>query len=116
MQLMKKKQNKTNEGTSHHMMFWTPEYCTCYKAPLLNKKIYIKKKGQKKQRRSRRLIWVQAKIAGCMYILLFVSVKTQKPNFCPSVIAASLINNLLEAPSVQSHITSSSLSVGSQVL
>ena len=94
-------------------MFWTPEYCSCYKAPLLKKK---KKKEQKKQRKSQRLIWVQAKITGCMYILLFVSVKIQKPNFCPAVIAASLINNLLEAPSVQSHITSSSLSVGSQVL
>ena len=58
MQLMKKKQNKTNEGTSHHMMFWTPEYNTCYKAPLLNKK--KKEKEQKKQRKSRRLIWVQA--------------------------------------------------------
>ena len=52
-----------------------------------------------------------------MYLYFFVrSVKTQKPNFCPAIIAASLINNLLEAPSVQSHITSSSLSVGSQVL
>ena len=52
-----------------------------------------------------------------MYVYFFVhSVKTPKSNFCPSVIAASLINNLLEAPSVQSHITSSSLSVGSQVL
>ena len=113
MQLMKKKKKnkQKKKGTSHHMMFWTPEYCTCYKAPLLKKK-----KEQKKQRKSRRLIWVQAKITGCMYILLFVSVKTQKPNFCPAVIAASLINNLLEAPSVQSHITSSSLSVGSQVL
>ena len=114
MQLMKKKkkEQKKNKGTSHHMMFWTPECCPCYKAPLLKKK----KKEQKKQRKSQRLIWVQAKITGCMYILLFVSVKTQKPNFCPTVIAASLINNLLEAPSVQSHITSSSLSVGSQVL
>ena len=53
------------------MMFWTPEYCPCYKAPLLKKK----KKEQKKQRKSQRLIWVQAKITGCMYILLFVSVK-----------------------------------------
>ena len=52
-----------------------------------------------------------------MYVYFFVrSVKTQKSNSCPSVIAASLINNLLEAPSVQSHITSSSLSVGNQVL
>ena len=72
MQLMKKtKQNKTNEGTSHHMMFWTPEYCTCYKAPLLKKKLK-KKKEQKKLRKSRRLIWVQPKVAGCMYIFLFI--------------------------------------------
>ena len=62
VQLMKKKtkQNKTNEGTSHHMMFWTPEYSTCYKAPLLNKNKKKKEKEQKKQRKSRRLIWVQA--------------------------------------------------------
>ena len=51
MQLMKKKQNKTNEGTSHHMMFWTPEYSTCYKAPLLNKKKNKKKKNKRNKER-----------------------------------------------------------------
>ena len=90
------------------MMFWTPEYCTCYKAPLLKKK-----KGTKETKKESEINMGTGKDK---YILLFVSVKTQKPNFCPAVIAASLINNLLEAPSVQSHITSSSLSVGSQVL
>ena len=47
----KTKQNKTNEGTSHDMMFWTPEYSTCYKAPLLNKKKYIKKKRTKETKK-----------------------------------------------------------------
>ena len=30
------------------MMFWTPEYCPCYKAPLLKKK---KKKGTKETKK-----------------------------------------------------------------
>ena len=52
MKKNKTKQNKTNEGTSHHMMFWTPEYCTCYKAPLLKKK--KKKKKKKKQKKKKK--------------------------------------------------------------
>ena len=96
------------------MMFWTPEYCTCYKAPLLKKK--LKKKRTKETKKESEINMGTGKDS-CMYVyFLFVSVKTPKSNFCPSVIAASLINNLLEVPSVQSHITSSSLSVGSQVL
>ena len=106
MKKNKTKQNKWGDITSHDVLdSWVLHLL---QGSSVKKK---KKKEQKKQRKSRRLIWVQAKITGCMYILLFVSVKTKKPNFCPAVIAASLINNL-EAPSVQSHITSSSLSVG----
>ena len=115
MQLMKKKKKepKKNKGTSHHMMFWTPEYCPCYKAPLLKKK---KKKGTKETKKESEINMGTGK-DNWMYVYFIVRFcKTQKPNFCPTVIAASLINNLLEAPSVQSHITSSSLSVGSQVL
>ena len=83
------------------MMFWTPEYSTCYKAPLLNKK---KKRKRTKETKKESEINMGTGIDSWMYVYFFVrSVKTQKSNSCPSVIAASLINNLLEAPSVQSH-------------
>ena len=34
------------------MMFWTPEYCTCYKAPLLKKKKKKKKRTKETKKES----------------------------------------------------------------
>ena len=70
MQSMKKKQTKTNEGTSHHMMFWTPEYSTCYKAPLLKKK--KKKKKRTKETKKESEINMGTGKDSCMYVYFFV--------------------------------------------
>ena len=52
------------------MMFWTPEYCTCYKAPLLKKK--IKKKKRTKETKKESEINMGTGKDSCMYVYFFV--------------------------------------------